>query len=182
MVAAETKAIRDRLEGVKVELEQKEAALRRESLTDAELQTLRAEIDPALDLISEAIGSLAPRLEGARARLEQLGPKPKPGDPEESGDVRQDRAEREAQVAQLDETHRFGRALLVQAEQVAARINDRRRALFTAPCSNGTRAFSARASGRRWPPRCRRSFAPCPPWRPTPEAACGGRPTPAPSR
>jgi potassium-dependent mechanosensitive channel len=130
-VASETKGIRDRLEGVKIELEQKEAALRREGLTDAELQRLRAEVDPALVLITDVIGSLAPRLDGSRARLEQLGPKPKPGDPEESGDVRQDRAEREAQVAQLDETHRVGRALLVQAEQIAARINDRRRALFT---------------------------------------------------
>lgn len=129
-IAAETEAIRAKLEGVKIELDQKEAALRREGITDDELGNLRGEIDPALAAIDALIGGLGPRLDGARARLEQLGPKPKPGEPAESEDVRRDRAEREAQVAELDETHRLGRALFVQAEQVAARVNDRRRALF----------------------------------------------------
>ena len=42
-----------------------------------------------------------------------------------------DRAGREAAVAELDETHRIARALLVQAEQLTAAVSDRRRAAFT---------------------------------------------------
>ena len=67
----------------------------------------------------------------ARPGSTSSGPKPKEGQPEESADVASDRAEREAAVAELDETQRLGRALLVQAEQLATQIGDRRRAGFT---------------------------------------------------
>ena len=77
------------------------------------------------------IGDLAPKLEAAKARLEQLGPKPKEDDPDESPDVARDRAERESAVAELDETQRLARAILIQAEQLTAQVSDRRRTLFT---------------------------------------------------
>ena len=43
-------------------------------------------------VVRALIGDVAPRLEAAKARLEQLGPKPKEDAPEESADVARDRA------------------------------------------------------------------------------------------
>jgi small-conductance mechanosensitive channel len=130
-VFAETKAARAKLDGYKADLDQKELAIQGRTLSDADLQNLRQQIEPVIADIRTVIEEQTPRLEASRARLTQLGPKPKDGQPEESPDVAKDRAEREAAVAELDETQRLGRALLVQAEQLSAQISDLRRAGFT---------------------------------------------------
>ncbi|PVE26057.1 DUF3772 domain-containing protein [Microvirga sp. KLBC 81] len=129
-VSAETKAARAKLDGFKADLDQKELALQGRVLSDAELQNLRQQIEPIISDIRTVIDEQAPRLEASRQRLSQLGPKPASGQPEESADVARDRADREAAVAELDETQRLGRALLVQAEQLSAQIGDLRRAGF----------------------------------------------------
>lgn len=126
----DTKAARSKLDGIKADLEQKELALQGRTLSNAELQNLRQQMEPIIVNIRALIEEQAPKLEASKARLAQLGPKPKDGQPEESADVVKDRAEREAAVAELDETQRLARALLVQAEQVNAQISDRRRAGF----------------------------------------------------
>src|SRR4030095_10574516 len=77
------------------------------------------------------VADLAPKRDAAKARLEQLGPKPEEDAPEESADVARDRAERESAVAELDETQRLARAVLIQAEQLTTQVSDRRRTLFT---------------------------------------------------
>src|SRR5215207_1499339 len=130
-LSPETKALRSKLDASKLDLEQREAALNRRDLSDAELQGLRQGIDPITESLRALIGDLAPKLEAAKARLEQLGPKPKEDDPNESPDVARDRAERASAVAELDETQRLARAVLVQAEQLTAQVSDRRRAAFT---------------------------------------------------
>ncbi len=86
---------------------------------------------PSPKRLRALVADLAPKLDAAKARLEQLGPKPKEDDPDESADVARDRAEREAAVAELDETQRLARAVLIQAEQFTAQVGDRRRAAFT---------------------------------------------------
>jgi small-conductance mechanosensitive channel len=129
--APDVKAARSRLDGFRAELDQKERALQARELPDPELQRLRQQLDPVAEGIRALIDDLAPRLDTTRARLEQLGPKPKDGQPEESADAAKERAEREAAVAELDETQRLGRALLVQAEQLRTLVSDRRRAGFT---------------------------------------------------
>lgn len=131
ITSTETKAARAKLDGYKADLEQKEVALQARTLADPELQNLRQQIEPVIVNIRAVIDEQTPRLEASRARLSQLGPKPKEGQPEESPDVARDRAEREAAVAELDETQRLGRALLVQAEQLNTQIGDLRRAGFT---------------------------------------------------
>ena len=129
-VSAETKAARAKLDGFKVDLDQKEAAIQGRTMPDADLQNTAADrADPTE--IRTVIDEQAPKLEASRQRLSQLGPKPEKGQPEESADVAKDRAEREAAVAELDETQRLGRALLVQAEQLNTQIGDLRRAGFT---------------------------------------------------
>jgi small-conductance mechanosensitive channel len=130
-VSADTKAARAKLDGYKADLDQKELALRGRAQSDADLQVLRQQIEPIIGNIRAVIDEQAPKLEASRERLNQLGPKPKEGQPEESPDVARDRSEREAAVAELDETQRLGRALLVQAEQINTQIGDLRRSGFT---------------------------------------------------
>jgi small-conductance mechanosensitive channel len=130
-VSSETKATRAKLDAYKADLDQKEATLSGRELSDGELQALRQQIEPVAESIRGLVDGLNPKLDAARARLEQLGPKPKEGQPDESPDVARERAEREAAVAELDETQRLGRTLLVQAEQLGTQIGDLRRAVFT---------------------------------------------------
>jgi small-conductance mechanosensitive channel len=130
-IYAETKAARGRLDGFKAELDQKELTLQSRALPDAGLQDMRLQLTELATKIGEVVDEQTPRLEASRARLNELGPKPAAGQPEESADVARDRAEREAAVAELGETQRLGRALLVQADQLSTQIADRRRTAFT---------------------------------------------------
>ncbi|WP_262273436.1 DUF3772 domain-containing protein [Microvirga yunnanensis] len=130
-ISAETKAARAKLDGFKADLDQKEAAIQGRTMPDADLQNIRVQIEPIIAEIRTVVDEQAPKLEASKQRLSQLGPKPEKGQPEESADVARDRAEREAAVAELDETQRLGRALLVQAEQLNTQIGDLRRAGFT---------------------------------------------------
>jgi len=130
ITSAETKAARAKLDSFKADLDQKEMALQGRVLSDAELQSLRQQTEPIIAEIRKVIDEQAPKLEASRQRLSQLGPKPASGQPEESADVARDRADREAAVAELDETQRLARALLVQAEQLSTQIGDLRRAGF----------------------------------------------------
>ena len=130
-LSPEVRALRGKLDAFKLDLDQKEAALRGRELSDPELQGLRQGIDPIADALRAMVADLTPKLEAAKARLEQLGPKPKQDDAEESSDVARDRAERESAVAELDETQRLARAVLIQAEQLTAQVSERRRAVFT---------------------------------------------------
>jgi small-conductance mechanosensitive channel len=130
-VSAETKTARAKLDAIKASLDQTELALQGRELPEPELQKLRQTTEPLGETVRALIEDLNPRLDASRARLSELGPKPKTGEPEESADVARERAEREAAVAELDETQRLARTLLVQATQITAQISDRRRAVFT---------------------------------------------------
>src|SRR5215218_2181463 len=95
-LSPETKALRSKLEASKLDLDQKEAALNRRELSDAELQAMRQGIDPIAESLRALVADLTPKRDAAKARLDQLGPKPKEDDPDEGADVAHDRAEREA--------------------------------------------------------------------------------------
>ena len=123
--------LRAALDTARIELEQAEAALKRPTLSGGELQDLRARVDPITERLREVVAEIDPQLEAARARLEQLGPKPKDGGPPEGPEVARDRAEREAVAAALADTQRLARASLLQSEQLVSQISDRRRAAFT---------------------------------------------------
>src|SRR5215217_7342927 len=110
-LSPETKALRSKLDAFRLDLDQKEAALNRRDLSDAELQAMRQGLDPIAEDLRALIGDLAPKLEAAKARLDQLGPKPKEDDPEESADLADDRAERESAAVELGETQRLARAV-----------------------------------------------------------------------
>jgi len=73
-LSPETRALRSKLDASKLDLDQREAALNRRDLSDAELQAMRQGLDPIAESLRALIDDLAPKLEVAKARLDQLGP------------------------------------------------------------------------------------------------------------
>jgi small-conductance mechanosensitive channel len=129
-ITPQARAIAATLDTARAELDQQEAALRRPSLSPDALQELRQRIDPITERLREAVDQIGPELAAAKARLEQLGPKPKDG-AAEGAEVARDRAEREAAAGALDESQRLARSLLLQSEQLTSQISERRRTAFT---------------------------------------------------
>ncbi len=127
-ISEQIKQIRAQLDAEKADLDQREQALTHRELNKDDLVLLREGIPPVADRLRQVVDHLGPRLEAAKERLNQLGPKPK--EPE-GADVAQERAQREAGVAEIDDTLRLARSLLVQSEQITDQISNRRRAAFT---------------------------------------------------
>ncbi|GJD49494.1 hypothetical protein OPKNFCMD_2225 [Methylobacterium crusticola] len=127
-ISEQIKQIRAQLDAEKADLDQREQALTHRELNKDDLAMVRDGIEPVADRLRQVIDQLGPRLEAAKERLTQLGPKPK--DPE-APDVAQERAQREAGVAEIDDTLRLARSLLVQSDQLSDQISNRRRAAFT---------------------------------------------------
>ncbi len=139
--AAQTVAAAPRpLDGVRATLEQVDKALQRSDLSDAALQELRTRLEPLGELVQNALDERAPLLEAAKARLEQLGPKPADKAPPEATAIAAERAENQKQFEDIDAAIKRARLLAVQIDQVSDGIVARRRALFTRALF--TRSFS----------------------------------------
>jgi small-conductance mechanosensitive channel len=119
------------LDKLSASLKQIEASLERHDLTDVDLQALRAQIDPISDAVADAHDRLTPRLDGIKARLDQLGPKPDVSAPPESPAVTAERADQQKLYNNTDELSKRASLLAVEADQTRANITARRRALFT---------------------------------------------------
>lgn len=128
-VSEQIQNVRDQLDSAKVDLEQREKILTGPHVGSGDLTRARDGIEAIADKIRHVIDITTPRLEAARERLTQLGPKPKEG--EEGEDVARERTEREHAVAEIDETQRLARSLLVQSDQIVDQVSNRRRAAFT---------------------------------------------------
>ncbi len=128
--ATDNKTIRSQLEKHKAALDIIEKSLNGDAMTGEQLQAARAQISPLTDAVQQGIADIAPRIAATKARLDQLGPKPKEGDPAESPEVANERAEKEATYSEFLETERLGKVNLVQAEQLMTELSDKRRALF----------------------------------------------------
>ncbi|WP_298966481.1 DUF3772 domain-containing protein [uncultured Methylobacterium sp.] len=128
-ISEQIQQIRAQLDNEKADLDQREKALSNRDLNKDDLAMLREGIDPVADRLRQVIDNLGPRLEAAKERLNQIGPKPK--DAPEAQDVAEERAQREAAVAETDDTLRIARSLLVQSEQISDQISNRRRTAFT---------------------------------------------------
>ncbi|HYF54923.1 MAG TPA: DUF3772 domain-containing protein [Salinarimonas sp.] len=126
----ETKPLRAEIESIRLDFERREAALRGRELSDGDLQGLRAGVDALVERARAIVDDLSPRLDAARARLAQLGDKPEEGAAPESPELQADRRAREAEAAELDETQRIGRAVMLQGQQIAAAVSERRRTIF----------------------------------------------------
>ncbi len=123
------KAVRARLDAAKADLDAREKDLARPQLTPTDLAAIRDGAATVTEEIRVLVTRLETPLDAARERLAQVGPKPK--DTEESADLVQERQEREAAVAHIDETQRLARSLLVQGDQIIDRVSNKRRESFT---------------------------------------------------
>lgn len=122
--------LRTRLDAARGELTQIEGTLGNAAASDAELQRQRARLQPMHTQLQQVVDEQTPRVEQARQRLEQLGPKPDAKAPPESTEVATERQNREKAFTDADETLKIARAALLQAEQLQTEISDRRRDLF----------------------------------------------------
>jgi potassium-dependent mechanosensitive channel len=108
-----------------------ETSLEHQSLTDQNLQDLRQQIDPLSLAVAGSTDQLMPRLAAIKDRLDQLGPKPADDAPPESPAVTAERTRQQMLFNDTDELLKRARLLSVEADQTAANITARRRALFT---------------------------------------------------
>ena len=117
-------------------------------MPDADLQNIRAQIEPIIAEIRTVIEEQAPKLEASKQRLSQLGPKPDKGQPEESADVARDRAEahRERAVEEWPEWLRLARPS--ERRPAAAPMLGSRRGLVVG-CHLLRRGLGQRAADRR---------------------------------
>ncbi|GJE54767.1 MULTISPECIES: DUF3772 domain-containing protein [Methylobacterium] len=123
------KTVRERLDEIKGNLDGREKAVTGRNVGAGDLTRARDGLEAVSDRIRAIIAALEPRLEAARERQTQLGPKPK--DTEEGEDVAKERVEREHAVTEIDETQRLAKSLLVQSDQIVDQITNKRRAAFT---------------------------------------------------
>jgi potassium-dependent mechanosensitive channel len=122
------------LDMVRASLDRIEKSLERQDLGDAELQALRADVDKLRETSASVLQLLEPRLDSARARIEQLGkandkPAEEPATPE-GAQAAAERAEQQKLFDDLDGMVKRARLQSVQAEQMSATIVNRRRAIF----------------------------------------------------
>ena len=124
------------LDATRAALASIDASLKSPSLTDADLQRLRAENDPLGVALQAAIAGMTPRLAASVKRLAELTPKTKDGAPPPkdaaaandaaSAELESEKAKHDA----LDANLRAARAMLLQVDDNATRIGARRRELF----------------------------------------------------
>lgn len=123
---------RAQIETIRLDLQQIEAALSRDSLTDSRLNELRQRLTPLIVTIDEIIQREQPRVDEIKARIDQLGPAPDLSKGQnESAEVARDRAEQNRLWKEADETLRLARGLGLRAEQTSQALSDRRRQNFT---------------------------------------------------
>lgn len=129
-VAQEQSAIRSRLDGLRLQLDQIETSVTTRVTSDLLLQENRKQIDGIATDIKTVADEQAPRADAVRSRLKELGPRPDDKSPPESAEITKERDDREKALKDVEETVKLARALLVQADQLSTAISDKRRTLF----------------------------------------------------
>jgi potassium efflux system protein len=143
------------VESASLQLDQLTTTLQRHTLDDATLQVIRVQIDPIQASLQELIAALTPRLDAAKARLAQLGPKPDDKAPQEASSVSADRDEQQGLFNATDELMKRARLLSVQAQQMSDGIVSRRRQAFL-------KNLFQRTDGVVWPSLWRNAAADMP--------------------
>ena len=119
------------LEPQKLALDQLEATLQRDDLTDDALGEARDSLEPLRGELRESIDTLERRLADVDTRLKQLGDPPAAGAPPEEASLAAERMRLSQRRATLDGSLKQARLLTLRADDLAERITDRRRSLFT---------------------------------------------------
>lgn len=128
--AQDQSAYRTRIEAIRQELNSIEGNVTARANTDAVLQTTKKRVEELARSVKTIIDEQSPRADAIRSRLKELGPKPDEKAPPESEDITKEREEREKSLADIDETVKLARAIIVQSDQVSTSITDQRRSLF----------------------------------------------------
>jgi small-conductance mechanosensitive channel len=119
------------LDSSRQRLDQIEASFTREDLTDADLVRLREGADGVASDLGELLDKTKPRLDAAKSRVEQLGPKPDDKSPTpESPEAAAARAEQTKLYNDADAAVKRARLLITQAEQLSGVAVSKRRELF----------------------------------------------------
>jgi potassium efflux system protein len=119
-----------RLDGANATMDQIEQTLARQDLSDSTLQDLRNRVDPLARTIQTVLDDETPKLTAAKARLDQLGPKPGDKDPPETADISAERDRLQKQFDDTDALLKRAKVLAVRADQLDRTLVDRRRARF----------------------------------------------------
>lgn len=119
------------LEPRKLALDQLESTLQRDELPDDILSQTRSSLEPLRGELREVIETLERRLGDVDTRLKQLGDPPAAGAPPEDASLAAERTRLGQRRAVLDGGLKQARLLMLRADDVAERITDRRRSLFT---------------------------------------------------
>ena len=119
------------LEPFKFELDQIEAAIGREGISDDALAELRDRVSAARDGLRGRTDALEPQLNEVDTRLKQFGPPPAASAPPEDAALAAERARLTKAFGDLDAALRQARLLALRADQLTDRITERRRAIFT---------------------------------------------------
>ena len=120
-----------KLDGVRANLDQIGRTLARKDLSDAELQDLRARLDPLAQSAQSVIDDMQPRSDAIKARIDQLGPKPAANAPPESPEVATQRDEQQKLFDVVDGVVKRAGLYAKEIEQDADSITAQRRELFT---------------------------------------------------
>ena len=124
-----------RLDAARNALDQIDAQLAKDNVSDADLLKLRVQIDPLTTQIQAVITETTPRQVAIKARIDQLGappdPKATPTPAPEDPAITDMRSEQLKQFAAEDELIKRAKLQSVRADQLAAQIAERRRAIFT---------------------------------------------------
>jgi small-conductance mechanosensitive channel len=119
------------LDPIRLSLDQIEQAVGREGMTDSALMQTRASLEPLRDDLRAATDTFQNRFNDVDIRLKQLGDAPKDGAPPEEPTIAAERVRLQQRHAELDGALKQTRLLMLRADDLADRITERRRSLFT---------------------------------------------------
>jgi potassium-dependent mechanosensitive channel len=120
----------ERLKRIEAQIEQITSAFKRKDITDPELQALRIRLEPLLNEAQTVSDALEADSEAAKARLDQLGPKPKKGAPAESAEIAAQRLQLQTNFDEADGLLKRAKVALVRIRQLESDILNRRRAIL----------------------------------------------------
>src|SRR5271166_5235971 len=129
--ASASTALTAELAPLKQLLDEIQQAIGHPGHTDQSLSELREKLAPIREGLRAQFDVLDPRLAEVDSRLSELGPAPAPGAPPENATIAAERAQLSQTHAEVDAALRETRLLSLRADDVAARINESRRSLFS---------------------------------------------------
>lgn len=119
------------LDPSRLALDQIEQSIGREGMTDAGLVQARTSLEPVRDDLRAATEGFEQRLADVDARRKQLGDPPAAGAPLEDPAIAAERARLNQRHGEIDAAIKQARLLSLRADDLADRITDKRRSIFT---------------------------------------------------